>query len=143
MAIDHQAPEEVFVRNKNSYLLVLLCLANFMTILASQIVLAALPSMMKHLGVSPQGGQWILTANLLTFGGLLLLGGRAADLLGRRLVFQVGTALFLIVSLLSGLAPNGGLLEIGRFAHGLAAALMAPTAPSILATTFREGSPRT
>jgi EmrB/QacA subfamily drug resistance transporter len=130
------------MRNKHSYLLVLLCLANFMTILDSQIVLAALPSMVRHLGISAQGGQWILTANLLTFGGLLLLGGRAADLLGRRLVFQVGTALFLIVSLLSGLAPSGGLLITARFVHGVAAALMAPTALSILTTTFREGSAR-
>jgi EmrB/QacA subfamily drug resistance transporter len=130
------------MRRKHQYLLILLCLANFMTILDSQIVLAALPSMERHLGVSPQGGQWILTANLLTFGGLLLLGGRAADLLGRRLVFQAGTALFLVVSLLSGLAPNGGLLVSARFAHGAAAALMAPTALSILATTFREGAAR-
>jgi EmrB/QacA subfamily drug resistance transporter len=130
------------MRRKHSYLLILLCLANFMTILDSQIVLAALPSMERHLGVSPQGGQWILTANLLTFGGLLLLGGRAADLLGRRKVFQAGTLLFLIVSLLSGLAPNGGMLVSARFVHGVAAALMAPTALSILATTFREGAAR-
>jgi MFS family permease len=73
------------MRHKHSYMLILLCLANFMPILDSQIVIAASPSMERHLGVSPQGGQWILTANLLTFGGLLLLGGRAADLLGRRL----------------------------------------------------------
>jgi EmrB/QacA subfamily drug resistance transporter len=130
------------MRRRHSYMLILLCLANFMTILDSQIVIAALPSMERNLGVSPQGGQWILTANLLTFGGLLLLGGRAADLLGRRLVFQVGTALFLVVSLLSGLAPNGGMLVSARFVHGVAAALMAPTALSILATTFREGAAR-
>jgi EmrB/QacA subfamily drug resistance transporter len=130
------------MKQKHGYLLGLLCLANFMTILDSQIVLVALPSMERYLGVSPQEGQWILTANLLTFGGLLLLGGRAADLLGRRLVFQIGTALYMVASLLSGLAPNGPVLIAVRFMHGVAAALMAPTALSILVTTFREGATR-
>ncbi|GAA3126479.1 MFS transporter [Streptosporangium carneum] len=122
--------------------LALLCTANFMVILDSQIVLVALPSMERQLGLSPGEGQWILTANLLTFGGLLLLGGRAADLLGRRRVFQVGTALFLVVSLLSGLAVNGLMLVVVRAVHGVSAAMMAPAALSILTTTFEEGADR-
>src|ERR1700754_4162936 len=78
--------------------LVLLCTANFMVILDSQVVILALPSIAADLGMTAAGAQWVLSANLLTFGGLLLLGGRAADLLGRRRMFLWGTALFLAVS---------------------------------------------
>jgi EmrB/QacA subfamily drug resistance transporter len=122
--------------------LILLCTANFMVILDSQIVIMGLPSISAGLKLSPVQGQWVLSANLLTFGGLLLLGGRAADLLGRRKVFAVGTALFLVVSLLSGLAWNGEVLLIARSLHGVSAALMAPTALSILTNTFPEGRER-
>jgi EmrB/QacA subfamily drug resistance transporter len=122
--------------------LILLCTANFMVILDSQIVIMGLPSISTGLKLSPVQGQWVLSANLLTFGGLLLLGGRAADLLGRRRMFALGTALFLVVSLLSGLAWNGEVLLLARSLHGVSAALMAPTALSILTNTFPEGRER-
>ncbi|NUT08733.1 MAG: MFS transporter [Hamadaea sp.] len=122
--------------------LILLCTANFMVILDSQIVILALPKMSEALHLSPEAAQWVLSANLLTFGGLLLLGGRAADLLGRRRMFMLGTALFLLVSIASGLAPNAEVLIAARALHGVSAALMAPTALSILTTTFPEGSER-
>ncbi|WP_254896616.1 MFS transporter [Amycolatopsis sp. Hca4] len=122
--------------------LILLCTANFMVILDAQIVIMGLPSISADLKLTPVMGQWALSANLLTFGGLLLLGGRAADLLGRRKVFIIGTALFLLVSVLSGLAWNGEVLLVARSLHGVSAALMAPTALSILTNTFPEGRER-
>lgn len=122
--------------------LVLLCAANFMIILDSQIVILALPSISADLRMSPAGAQWVLSANLLTFGGLLLLGGRAADLLGRRRMFLVGTALFLVISLLSGFAWSAGVLIAARALHGVSAALMAPTALAILTDTFPDGPER-
>ncbi|MEO7261240.1 MAG: MFS transporter [Jatrophihabitantaceae bacterium] len=122
--------------------LVLLCTANFMVILDSQIVILALPTIGARLELSPNAAQWVLSANLITFGGLLLLGGRAADLLGRRRMFMLGTALFLLVSLASGFAWNGEVLILARSLHGVSAALMAPTALSILTTMFPEGRER-
>jgi len=122
--------------------LALLCLAFFMVILDSQIVLLGLPSIDAELGFSAGGVQWVMSAYLLSFGGLLLLGGRSADLLGRRRMFMVGTALFLLASLGCGLAWTGGVLVATRVVQGVAAAIMAPTALSILMTTFDEGPER-
>ncbi|MFI5845701.1 MFS transporter [Catenuloplanes sp. NPDC051500] len=122
--------------------LVLLCAANFMIILDSQIVILALPAISADLRMSPVSAQWVLSANLLTFGGLLLLGGRAADLLGRRRMFLAGTALFLLISLLSGFAWSTGVLIAARALHGVSAALMAPTALAILTDTFPDGPDR-
>ncbi|GAB7045938.1 MFS transporter [Catenuloplanes indicus] len=122
--------------------LVLLCAANFMIILDSQIVILALPAISADLAMSPASAQWVLSANLLAFGGLLLLGGRAADLLGRRRMFLVGTALFLAISLLSGFAWSAGVLIAARALHGVSAALMAPTALAILTDAFPDGPDR-
>jgi MFS family permease len=122
--------------------LALLCTAGFMVILDSQIVLLALPSIQIDLGLAVGGAQWVLSAYLLSFGGLLLLGGRAGDLLGRRRVFMAGTALFLVTSLACGLAWAGGILIAARVLQGASAAIMTPTALSILTTTFPEGSER-
>ncbi|HET6711373.1 MFS transporter [Amycolatopsis sp.] len=122
--------------------LVLLCTANFMVILDAQSVIMGVPIIAADLGLSPVEAQWILSGNLLTFGGLLLLGGRAADLLGRRKVFMIGTALFLVVSVLSALATAGPLLLVARALHGVSAALMAPTALAILTDMFPEGRER-
>ncbi|MET8251777.1 MFS transporter [Micromonospora sp. NPDC005197] len=122
--------------------LVLLCTANFMVILDTQIVILALPTIGADLRLAPSAAQWVLSANLVTFGGLLLLGGRAADLLGRRRMFFAGTVLFLLVSLASGFAWNGEVLIAARAVHGLSAALMAPTALSILTSMFPEGRER-
>lgn len=122
--------------------LVLLCVASFIVILDSQVVILALPSIQKGLSLSPAQAQWALTANAVTFGGLLLLGGRAADLLGRRRIFLVGVALYLVTSLVSGLAWDGGVLVAARAVHGLSSALMVPSALSILMNTFPKGRER-
>jgi EmrB/QacA subfamily drug resistance transporter len=122
--------------------LALLCTAFFMVILDSAIVVVALPSIDADLGFSAGDLQWVLSAYLLSFGGLLLLGGRAADLLGRRRVFMVGTALFALASLACGLAGSTEALIVARIVQGVAAAIMTPTALSILMTTFEEGAER-
>lgn len=122
--------------------LALLAVVNFMVILDAQIVILALPPIDADLGFSPGGSQWVMSAYLLGFGGLLLLGGRAGDLLGRRRVFLAGTALFGLASLLCGLAWSPAVLVGARAVHGVSAALMAPTALAILVTTFAEGPDR-
>src|SRR5215210_4970922 len=122
--------------------LALLCTAFFMVILDSAIVIVALPSIDADLAVSSGDLQWVLSAYLLSFGGLLLLGGRAADLLGRRRMFVVGTGLFALASLGAGLAGTSEVLLIARAVQGVAAAIMTPTALSIVMTTFREGPER-
>ncbi len=122
--------------------LALLCTAFFMVILDSAIVVVALPSIDAELGFSTGDLQWVLSAYLLSFGGLLLLGGRAADLLGRRRVFMVGTVLFALASLACGLAGSAAALIAARVVQGVAAAIMTPTALSIVTTTFAEGPER-
>jgi MFS family permease len=122
--------------------LVLLCAANFAVLLDSQSVILALPVLTPDLGMAAGDAQWVLSAKLLTFGGLLILGGRAADQLGRRRVFMIGTALFLIGSAVCGFAWNGSVIIGARAVSGVAAALMVPTALSILMNTFPEGRSR-
>jgi EmrB/QacA subfamily drug resistance transporter len=122
--------------------LALLCTAFFMAILDSSIVLVALPSIDADLVFSAGDLQWVLSAYFLSFGGLLLLGGRAADLLGRRRMFIAGTGLFALASLGAGLAGTGGALIAARGLQGVAAAVMTPSALSILMTTFQEGGER-
>jgi EmrB/QacA subfamily drug resistance transporter len=122
--------------------LALLCGAFFMVILDAAIVTVALPSIEEELGFSAQGLQWVVSAYALTFAGLLLLGGRAADLLGRRRVFMVGVVLFTIASLLCGLAWSDEALIGARAFQGIGAAIMTPTALSIITTTFEEGAER-
>jgi EmrB/QacA subfamily drug resistance transporter len=122
--------------------LALLCGAFFMVILDASIVFVALPSIETDLGFSDQGLQWVVSAYALTFGGLLLLGGRAADLLGRRRVFMAGVALFTAASLLCGLAWSPAALLAARAVQGVGAAIMTPTALSIVSTTFPEGPER-
>jgi EmrB/QacA subfamily drug resistance transporter len=122
--------------------LALLCGAFFMVILDAAIVTVALPSIENDLGFSAQGLQWVVSAYALTFAGLLLLGGRAADLLGRRRVFMVGLVLFTLASLLCGLAWSDESLIAARAFQGIGAAVMTPTALSIITTTFEEGPER-
>src|SRR3954467_7314793 len=122
--------------------LALLCTAFFMVILDSAIVVVALPSIDADLGFSTGDLQWVLSAYLLSFGGLLLLGGRAADLLGRRRLFMVGTGLFALASLACGLSGSVAALIAARIVQGVAAAIMTPTALSIVTTTFEEGAER-
>jgi MFS family permease len=122
--------------------LALLCGAFFMVLLDGTITLVALPSIGTDLRFSEQGLQWVVSAYALTFGGLLLLGGRAADLLGRRRVFMAGVLLFTAASLVCGLAWSPAALLAARVVPGAGAAIMTPTALSIISTTFTEGSER-
>src|SRR5205085_9543113 len=106
--------------------LAVVCAAFFMTILDVSIVNVALPSIGKSLHFSRDNLQWVITAYAITFGGFLLLGGRAADLLGRRRVFLTGVVIFTIASFLCGLASSEGVLVASRAVHGLGAAIFSP-----------------
>jgi EmrB/QacA subfamily drug resistance transporter len=116
--------------------------AQFMVVLDVAIVNVALPSIRTDLHFSQEGLQWVITAYAILFGGVLLLGGRLADLLGRRRLFVIGLVVFTTFSLLDGLAWSSGSLIAFRALQGLGAALLSPAALSILTTTFREGRER-
>jgi EmrB/QacA subfamily drug resistance transporter len=122
--------------------LVLICLAQFMVVLDATIVNVALPSIQKDLGLSEANLQWIINAYTLVFGGFLLLGGRAGDLLGRKRLFLIGLVIFTGASLLDGLAASSAMLIGSRALQGLGAALISPAALSIISTTFAEGQER-
>jgi EmrB/QacA subfamily drug resistance transporter len=123
-------------------ILAVVATAFFMTILDVSIVNVALPSIAKDLEFSRENLQWIITAYAIAFGGFLLLGGRAADLLGRRRVFMVGVALFTLASLTCGLAQNEAMLIASRAVQGLGGAIISPAALSIVMTSFEEGPER-
>ena len=123
-------------------ILSVLVVAQFMVVLDVAIVNVALPTIKNDLHFSQDGLQWVITAYAIVFGGVLLLGGRMADLLGRRRIFMAGMAVFTVFSLLNGLAWSSGSLIAFRGLQGLGAALLAPAALSILTTTFREGRDR-
>jgi EmrB/QacA subfamily drug resistance transporter len=123
--------------------LVLVCLAQFMVILDATIVNVALPSIERDLGFSQTSLQWVINSYTLLFGGFLLLGGRAGDLIGRKRVFLAGVIVFSVASLLNGLATSGGMLIAFRGLQGFGAALVSPAALSIITTTFEEGPDRT
>ena len=116
--------------------------AFFMTILDVAIVNVALPSIETDLNVTETTVQWVLIAYAITFGGFLLLGGRMADLLGRKRIFLVGLTLFTFASLICGLATNIGVLIGARAVQGIGAAIISPAALSIVTTTFEEGAER-
>jgi EmrB/QacA subfamily drug resistance transporter len=116
--------------------------AQFMVVLDVAIVNVALPSIKDDLNFSQESLQWVITAYAIFFGGVLLLGGRLADLLGRRRLFMIGLAVFTVSSLLDGLAWSEASLIVFRSLQGLGAALLSPAALSILTTTFREGRER-
>ncbi|GAA1160460.1 MFS transporter [Kribbella jejuensis] len=122
--------------------LALLCLTGFMIILDASIVLVAIPSIERELTFSIGGVQWVPSGYALMFGGLLLLGGRISDLLGRRRVFIAGLLLFAGSSLLCGFAWSGDALVFARGLQGIAAAVLAPSALSIVMTTFPSGPDR-
>ncbi len=122
--------------------LLLLSIAQFMVVLDFSIINVALPSIQKDLGFSTQSLQWVVSAYALTLGGLLLLGGRLADLYGQRRLFSIGVILFSFASLAGGLASSGTFLILARVIQGIGAALLAPSALSLVATTFAEGEPR-
>jgi EmrB/QacA subfamily drug resistance transporter len=123
--------------------LVLVCLAQFMVILDATIVNIALPTIQRELHFSQADLQWVINGYTLTFGGFLLLGGRAADLVGRKRIFIAGTLLFSFASLLNGLSTSSTELVIFRGLQGLGGALVSPAALSIITTTFPEGPERT
>ena len=122
--------------------LVLLAGAQFIVVLDASIVNVALPSIDSALGFSEENLQWVVNAYVLVFGGFLLLGGRAADLLGRRRVFMFGLVLFGVASLVGGLSESEGTLIAARAVQGLGGAIFSPAALSIITTTFPEGSER-
>jgi len=129
-------------RDKRWIALILLCVAQFVVVLDASIVNVALPTIGEALDFSESNLPWVVNAYVLTFGGFLLLGGRLADLLGRRRVFMAGLVLFAIASLAGGLASNSGQLIAARAVQGLGAAILSPAALSIVATTFRDGAER-
>jgi EmrB/QacA subfamily drug resistance transporter len=118
------------------------CLAQFMVILDVSIVNVALPSIHASLGFTTTGLQWVVNAYTLTFAGFLLLGGRAADLLGRRRVFLAGTALFALASLACALADSRGLLIAARSLQGFGGAVLSPATLAIVTSSLREGAER-
>ena len=124
-------------------ILVIACLAQFMVVLDATVVNVALPSIQRGLHFSPSSLQWVVNAYTLIFGGFLLLGGRAGDLIGRKRLFVVGVALFSGASLLNGLAQSSTMLILGRGLQGLGGALLSPAALSIITTTFTEQDERT
>ena len=128
-------------RAKN-FVLALLAMAQFVVVLDASIVNVALPSIGRALDFAQDDLSWVVNAYTLVFGGFLLLGGRLADLLGRRRMFVYGMWLFALASLLGGLAQSDVWLIAARAVQGLGAALISPAALSILTTTFAEGSER-
>src|SRR5215470_4713001 len=116
--------------------------AQLMVVLDTAIVNVALPHMQRALGFSGTGLEWVVSAYTLTFGGLMLLGGRAGDLLGRRKMFITGLGVFTAASLAGGLATSQAWLIAARAAQGAGAAIVAPTALALITTTFPEGKPR-
>jgi EmrB/QacA subfamily drug resistance transporter len=122
---------------------VLVCLAQFMVILDATIVNVALPSIQADLEMSDANLQWVVNAYALLFGGFLLLGGRAGDLIGRKKIFLAGVIIFTGASLVCGLAQGETSLIVARGIQGLGAAFVSPAALSIVTTTFKEGAERT
>jgi EmrB/QacA subfamily drug resistance transporter len=122
--------------------LILLCAAQFVVVLDASIVNVALPSIGSGLHFSEENLPWVVNAYVIAFGGFLLLGGRAADLLGRRRVFMAGLLVVAVASLLAGFAANQGQLIAARAAQGLGAAIISPSALSIVTTLFRDGAER-
>src|ERR687892_566538 len=129
-------------RQRRWLALALLCMAQFVVVLDASIVNVALPTIGESLAFSQDNLSWVVNAYVLTFGGFLLLGGRLADLLGRRRVFMGGLILFALASLAGGFAQSDAVLIAARAVQGLGAAILSPAALSIITTTFRDGAER-
>src|SRR3954467_9549594 len=147
----HESPQVVLtgaeapdrqVRASANAVLALIAVAQFMVVLDATVVNVALPSIQRSVGFSEQSLSWVLNAYTLIFGGFLLLGGRAADRLGRRRLFMAGIALFAGASLACGLSQSEAMLLVARGAQGLGGAMVSPAALSIILTTFAEGTER-
>ncbi|MFD8960652.1 MFS transporter, partial [Streptomyces anulatus] len=126
-------------RHGSRLALLVIASCQLMVVLDVTIVNIALPHMQKDLGFSTENLSWVVNAYTLTFGGLLLLGGRLGDILGRRRVFIFGVLLFVFASLLGGLSQEGWQLLAARSLQGVGGAIASPTALSLITTTFREG----
>ena len=124
-------------KSRDGIILALACVAQFMVILDVSVVNVALPSIGRSLHYSATGLQWVVNAYVLAFAGFLLLGGRAADLFGRRKIFIFGAALFSVASLAGGLANSAGLLTGARVVQGLGGAFLSPATLTIIVTTFQ------
>jgi len=133
----------VLATRRGKLILALLCGVALLDFVDASIVNVALPSIRSDLGFSVQSLQWVLSAYLLTYGGFMLLGGRMADLLGRRPILLAGTSLFGLASLTAGIASSEGMLIAARLVQGAGAAMMIPSALSTLTTTFSSGTERT
>jgi EmrB/QacA subfamily drug resistance transporter len=129
-------------QDRKGIALLLLCAVQFMVVLDIAIVNVALPTIKTALDFKETDLQWVINAYTLTFGGLLMLGGRSADLLGRRRMFMIGLVLFSAASLACGLSTSEGMLIAARAVQGIGAAIISPAALSILMTTFSEGAER-
>src|ERR687898_538221 len=137
-----QASGDSFAGRRLGLSLMVVATAQLMLVLDDSIANIALPSIQADLGVSAANLPWVINAYVLVFGALLLFGGRVGDLFGRRRVLRIGLVVFVAASLLGGLAPNTGLLIAARALQGLGAALAAPNALALIATTFPTGKPR-
>jgi MFS family permease len=145
MATTLSAAGQAGTKNNDRHLgvaLVVIATAQLMVVLDATIVIIAQPHIQQALGFSGSGLEWVVNAYALAFGGLLLLGGRAGDLLGRRRMFVTGLLLFSAASLVGGLATSQAWLLAARAVQGAGGAIVAPTALALIATTFPEGPPR-
>ena len=127
---------------RKNLILLLACLGQFMVVLDVAVVNVALPVMRVDLGFSPTGLQWVVNAYTLTYAGFLLLGGRVADLFGRRRMFLVGLLVFTLASLVCGFAPTGWAMITARAVQGVGAAILSPVTLTIVTTTFTEAKER-
>jgi EmrB/QacA subfamily drug resistance transporter len=146
-AVDATAPQPKPAENDHGHrhlgiALAIISAAQLMIVLDASVVNIALPSIQADLGFSDANLSWVVTAYVLAFGGLMLLGGRLGDLLGRRRIFMVGIALFTLASFLGGIAQGEATLLIARALQGVGAAIASPTALALITTTFPAGPPR-
>jgi EmrB/QacA subfamily drug resistance transporter len=137
-----RAPADMGSQRGKNLALMLLAMTQFVVVIDASIVNVALPSIGSHLHFSRDDLSWVVNAYTLTFGGFLLLGGRLADLLGRRRMFMIGLVVFSLASLAGGMAQSEAWLIIARAVQGLGAAIVSPAALSIITTTFAEGAER-
>ncbi len=135
-------PPPLYTPRAKSFALILLAMTQFVVVIDASIVNVALPSIGAHLHIARADLSWVVNAYTLTFGGFLLLGGRMADLLGRRRMFMLGLVLFSIASFAGGIAQSEGWLIAARAVQGLGAAIVSPAALSIITTTFSDGAER-
>src|SRR3954467_3273208 len=138
----HTTSDKAKTMRKLKQLLLLLCVAQLMVILDISAVNVAMPDMARSLDIKGSDLGWTITSYSLIFGSLLLLGGRAADLLGRRRMFLTGLGVFVVASLAAAVSGSAAMLFAARAGQGLGAAMLSPAALSILMSTFREGTPR-